>query len=274
MLCRLALEQLTSCHDYCSRRTCHVQNVATSSHTKKPSGASFSSTCFSNAMKVLTPFRQGLLASTRESLSVCPGIAINRSSLLYLKGSLQRTWISSTDCTCTGGKQSSATQKKRAVAARTSKDFAEVKHCLHTSAVPADLRFDLFLLWKSSNASWDSLDLPQSPPPHEPWARCSMQTTRRIRIRLFRETLCDRRIQTSWLSLGDYRVCAATAVANQKELVCILYLFRYACRDITVFASVYAKSASSQCFSSACGDRTDREKPSRQKPAMLHPGTM
>ena len=41
-------------------------------------------------MKVLTPFRQGLLASTSESLSVCPGIAINRSSLLYLKGSLHR----------------------------------------------------------------------------------------------------------------------------------------------------------------------------------------
>ena len=130
---------------------------------------------------------------------------------------------------------------------------------LHMSAVPADLRFDLFLLWKSSNASWDSRDLPQSPPPHEAWARYSVQTNRRVRSRILRETLCDRRIQASRLSVGDYRVCAAIAVDSQTQLVCILYLLRYACRDSRFFALVHEKSASSQCFSSASGGRTDQD---------------
>ena len=57
-------------------------------HTKKPCGALSSVRGFSSATNVLTPRRHGLLASTRESLSVCPGIAINKSSLVYLKASL------------------------------------------------------------------------------------------------------------------------------------------------------------------------------------------
>lgn len=141
----------------------------------------------------------------------------------------------------------------------------------HSWAVPADLRFDLCLLWKSSNASWDSRDLPQSPPPHEAWARYSMQTNIKVRSRIPREKYTDRCIQASRLSVDDYRVCAAIAVANQKQLVCILYLSRYACWHMTVSASVQAMSASSQCFSSASGNRTDREKPSRQKPDLHSP---
>lgn len=99
---------------------------------------------------------------------------------------------------------------------------------LHKSAVPANLRFDLFLLWKSSNASWDSRDLPQSPPPHEAWAKCSMHTNSRIGRRNAHDTLSGRRIQASRLSVDDYRVCAAIPVANQQHPVCILYLPRSA----------------------------------------------
>lgn len=66
---------------------------------------------------------------------------------------------------------------------------------MHNWAVRADLRFDLCLLWKSSNASWDSRDLPQSPPPHEAWARYSMQTSVRVRSRIHRKKLTDRCIQ-------------------------------------------------------------------------------
>lgn len=78
---------------------------------------------------------------------------------------------------------------------------------LHNVAVPADLRFDLFLLWKSSNASWDSRDLPQSPPPHEAWARCSMQSNRRVENRTAREKPSGWFIQAScqWATIAFAR---------------------------------------------------------------------
>lgn len=137
--------------------------------------------------------------------------------------------------------------------------------------MPANLRLDLFLLWKSSNASWDSRDLPQSPPPHEAWARCSMHTNSRIGRRNAHDTLSGRRIQAS--RLFSRRLSRLRGNFSGEPTTPSLHLIPAKVRVLGQHAScsMHSVSAGSPCFSSAHGASDRPREALKTKPTIAQP---